>query len=93
MAMTAAERQRRHRRNNRDKKDMYRIHLWFHRDARIALKNLSRHYDKSQSELIQALLLKMERKILDDLYGNQEAWDRYWEAGISTDKNKAKGED
>jgi hypothetical protein len=78
MAMSTAERQRRHRERNRYQKSMLRINLWLHGDAHDALVNLSRHHGKTHSALIGDFLLEAQQKILKAIPWGDEAWDRYW---------------
>lgn len=90
MAMSAAERQRKYRESNRYQKDMFRINLWLQGDAHNALLNLSRHYGKSQSEMISSLLLEAQAKILRAIPFDDEARDRYWVTERSSPKSKGK---
>jgi predicted NAD-dependent protein-ADP-ribosyltransferase YbiA (DUF1768 family) len=86
--MSAAERQRKHREKNREERNLIRINLWLQSDAHHALQNLSRHFDKSKSEVIRELLLKTQGKILDKIHGDDEAWDRYWGINRGIDENE-----
>jgi hypothetical protein len=88
MIMSAAERQRKHRKKNRDEKNLIRINLWLQSDAHRALQNLSRHFDKNKSEVIRELLLKTQCRILDKIHGDDEAWDRYWVVNRGIDENE-----
>lgn len=70
---------------------MFRLNIWIQSDARHALRNLSRHYGKTKSDVIKDLLIETQSKILDKIYGDDAAWDRYWGIDECTNKNEEKG--
>lgn len=78
MAMTAAERQRKYRQSNRYQRDMFRVGLWLQGNAHHALLNLSRHHEKTHSELIGSLLLAEQERVLGRIPLDDEARDCYW---------------
>lgn len=93
MAMTAAERQRRHRKKNLYKKHMGRINLWLEGHAYVALENLSRHSGKTKAAMIGDLLLKTQEKVLEKLHYGSAEWYGYWETESYSAQDKEKGEE
>lgn len=93
MAMTAAERQRRHRKKNLYKKHMGRINLWIEGNAYVALENLSRHYGKTKAALIGDLLIKTQERVLEKIQHGSAEWDGYWETEHYSAQNKEKGDE
>jgi hypothetical protein len=79
MAMSAAERQRKYRQKVRSESKLARLSLLIEMDAWVALKLLSQWSEQTRTEFLRSLLLETQSKLVNQIRGNQKAWDRYWE--------------
>lgn len=79
MAMTSAERQRKHRQKLRIQLRTMRLSCCVQFEAWLALKNLARWSGKSRTQYLNDLLLGVQKKQLERIQNDQEAWHRYWQ--------------